>query len=171
MSEPIHDGGKLNEVEEGAGEFAVTSADTARGFDAAEEVLNLVPALVVTTTEASWVPSAAFRREAAAGPLGAQSGAEDIGVKALLGHDSAVPHAGQHRDPGMPVVLLAGGETDREDAPEHLRPPRAWRSGRLWCGPSPARPDHLGDWLPADAILYGSSPGAVVPLRPHWSGS
>lgn len=115
MSEPIHDGGKLNEAEEGDGEFVVASADAAMGFDAAEEVLNLVTALVITTMEASRVPSAAFRRDAAAGPLGAQSDAEDVGVKALVGHDPAVPHAGQHRDHGMLVVLLAGGETDRED--------------------------------------------------------
>ena len=117
MSEPIDDSGELDEAEEGAGELVVTGTDTALGFDAAEEVLNLMTALIVAAMEAGRIPPAALRRDAATGPLGAQSGAEDVGVKAFVGHDSAVPHAGQHRDHGMLVVLLAGGETDREDAP------------------------------------------------------
>src|SRR5882762_356339 len=114
MSEPIHDGGELDEAEEGAGEFGVTSADAAVGFAAAEEVLNVVTALVVTAMEADRVPPATFRRDAAPGALGAQPGAEEVGVKALVGHDSAVPHAGQHRKRGVLVVRLAGGETDRQ---------------------------------------------------------
>ncbi len=58
MSEPIHDGGELDEAEEGAGQLAVTDADAAVGFNAAEEVLNLMAAFVVTAMEAGRVPAA-----------------------------------------------------------------------------------------------------------------
>jgi hypothetical protein len=38
MSEPIADGGAMDEAEEGAGAFVAMSADAALGFDTAEEV-------------------------------------------------------------------------------------------------------------------------------------
>ncbi len=117
MSEPIYDGGEMDEAEEGAGELFVTSADAALGFDAAKEVLNVMTTLVVSAMEARRMPPTAFWRDAATGSLGVQSGAKDVGVKALVGHDPAVSHAGQHRKDGVLIVLLAGRETNRQGPP------------------------------------------------------
>ena len=120
MSEPIDDGRELDEAEEGAGELVVASADAALGFDAAEEVLNVMTAFVVAAVEPGRMPAAAFWRDTATGALGVQTGAKDVGVKALVGHDPAVAHAGQHREHGMLVVLLARGETDRQGASSRI---------------------------------------------------
>jgi len=119
MSEPIHDRGEMNEAQEGAGEFIVSSADSTLGFDAAKEVLDLMALPVVTAVETGRPQPTAFGRDAAAGVLGAQARPEDIGIEALVGHDPAMAHADQHWDHGVLVVLLARSQTE-----SHRPPPR-----------------------------------------------
>ena len=149
MSEPIHDRSEVNEAQEGAGEFIVASADPTLGFDAAEEVFDLMALPVVTAVEAGGPQPTAIGRDAAAGALGEQARPEDIGIEALVGHDPAMAHAGRQGDHGVLVVLLARSQTE-----SHRPTPRINDRRELGVqaafGPAPP-PVRLADWPRADA--------------------
>ena len=85
MSEPIEDGGEVNEADEGFGEFVVTGGDAALDFDAAEEVFDLMAAAVVAAMKSDRLTASAFGWNAATGPLLAQFLAKDISVESLVG--------------------------------------------------------------------------------------
>ena len=112
MSEPIKDCSEKNEAKKGLGEFLVAGGDTTVDFDPTEEVLDLMTAPVVAAMETGRLPAAPFGRDAAAGALSMQAGPEDIGIKALVGHDSSPPHAGQQRHNGVLVMLRPGRKAE-----------------------------------------------------------
>jgi hypothetical protein len=97
MREPIEDGGKLDEAEEGDGEFVVAGGDEAVRFDPAEEVFDLMAVPLVPPMEMGRLSAAAFGRDAAAGALSVQSPAEGIGIEAFIGHDPVATHPRQQR--------------------------------------------------------------------------
>jgi hypothetical protein len=90
MTEPIAHCRELNEAEKRRGEFFIARADTAVAFDAAKEVFNPVATPVVTPVEGHGPAAVALGRDADAGALPTQPGAERIGIEALVG-DRTVP--------------------------------------------------------------------------------
>ena len=134
VREPIEDGGKLDEAEEGNGELAVAGGDAAARFDPAAEVFDLTAVPVVAAMETGRLPATAFGRDTAVGALGVQSPAEGVSIQASVGHDPAA-HAGQQPSDGVLVVLRARRETDG-----HRPPPASATAGSFVFSPPLARP-------------------------------
>lgn len=113
MSEPIKNCRKINEAEEGLGQFVVAGGDTPVDFDPAKEVFDLMAAPVVAAMVAGRLPASALGRDATTGTLGVEVGAEDIGIEALVRHDSTVTGTRQHRHDRVLVMLWSRSEAER----------------------------------------------------------
>ena len=126
MREPIDVGGKVDEAEEGHGEFVVAGRDATVGFDAAEEVFDLVAAPVIAAMETVRLPAVPFRRDAAPAALPPQPLAEFIGVETFIGDDPRATRAPKQRHDGVLVILRTGREADGDRSPvgvHHRRQP------------------------------------------------
>jgi len=113
MNEPIEDSGELNEGEEGGGEFFVAGADASVAFNPAEEIFDLMPVAIVAAVERDGVTARAFWRDAGAGALTPQFGAQGIGVEALVADGSATAQAAEQWIDGVQIMPLALGQTER----------------------------------------------------------
>ncbi len=117
MSEPIEDGGELDEGEVSKGEFLIASADAAVALEAAKEVFDMVTPTVVAAMKSRGPAARAFWRNTHACALPAKSGAERIRIERFVGHGAAAAQTGQERLDCIQIVALASGQSKRHGAP------------------------------------------------------
>ncbi len=126
MNEPIKDRGELNEAEEDGGEFVVTRADPDVAFDAAEGILYLMTAAIVTAVEQDAAGDANVWRNAGVHVLPPQTRAKGVGIKSLVADRVAMAHAGGQR-PDQ-IMALASRLPKCDGAA-----PAFGRSRPAWC--------------------------------------
>ncbi len=138
MSEPIQDGGELDEGEKSAREFVVASGDAAEAFDPAKEVFDVVSAAVVAVMEADGSATIAARRDTNSGALLPKVCTEAVGIECLVADRTLVPQSRNDRGDCLEVMLLAGRK-----AQSH-RPAMPFDHGGEFCvKPSLGSPDRM----------------------------
>lgn len=114
MSEPIEDGGELNEAEKSKGDFVIAGGNAAEAFDATEEVFDVVASAVVALMKRSTLAAAPTRGNAGARFFAVEEG----------------PKSGCIESP-VCYALAPQGRHDRQDCLEVMS--LSWRQAQSDC--------------------------------------
>ena len=114
MSEPVKDGGELDEPEKTNGEFVVAGGDSPVAFDSAKEIFDSMAASVITEVEGMTPSAPSLGTDTSTSAVLLQNAVKGIRVETSISHDLESLQVGQKRANRLEVVALAGGKAQAD---------------------------------------------------------
>jgi len=116
MSEPVQDGGELNEAEKSNGKLVIAGGNAAEALDAAEEVFDAVASAVVAPMERAMLASTLTRGDATVRFLAAEEGPNNGCIESLFGHRALAPQRRHYRQDRLEVMPLSWRQAQSDRA-------------------------------------------------------